>query len=74
MKSPKSFVIEMTDGICTKTTTHYLLPVATVMREAKERIIALSGSGVAVSVRVIENISSKYFETDGHGKIKVRNN
>ena len=71
MKPPKAYILESVNGEPVRTRTSYD-PFAYEARAAKERIIALSGSGEAVTISVIENVNAKTFETDGRGKIRMR--
>jgi hypothetical protein len=71
MKPPKCYVI-ITNADGVSTTKVSFEPFAAEVRRAKERVIALCGSGAAVSISVVENVNTKRFETTGCGEVRIR--
>jgi hypothetical protein len=70
VRLPKCYVVEQVRG--RTSVARSFNPFTTETKLAKARAIAFSGSGRAVRIEIIENISSRVFEVAKDGKIRVR--
>jgi hypothetical protein len=69
MKLPKCYVIEESGG--RTTVVRSFNPYATETRLAKERAMAC-GSGRAIRIEIVENVSCKVFAVAKDGQIRTR--